>query len=191
MPDERTPLITTVAVGPPVRRYPHQTLRRFCTVALGSSLVALLVVFLVLVVFDPTVPHRGRHHHHHHHGHSPGVDDQDITFKEFQRTLPEASSRSERTGGWNRYHAPNATDYAAALDDYVKSIEGRLTSLEKAPPAARTTSGGGARAAAVAEVKGDIGDLEASLARLHESVEQLRSAAAELGARAEELATVS
>lgn len=45
--DERTPLISTVTVTPRRRRYPHTTLRRFCTVALGSSILALVICFLL------------------------------------------------------------------------------------------------------------------------------------------------
>ena len=56
MADEHTPLVSTVQVGSVPRRYPHQTVRRFCTVALTLSLIALLVVFLVLLVFGPVPP---------------------------------------------------------------------------------------------------------------------------------------
>ena len=66
MADEHTPLVSTVQVGSVPRRYPHQTVRRFCTVALTLSLIALLVVFLVLLVFGP-VPIGGHHDHDHKH----------------------------------------------------------------------------------------------------------------------------
>lgn len=45
-PTERTPLIQTVPVAPPRHRYPHHTLRRFCTVVLG--VIPLLVIAVVL-----------------------------------------------------------------------------------------------------------------------------------------------
>ncbi|KAI1500144.1 hypothetical protein F5X99DRAFT_387147 [Biscogniauxia marginata] len=94
MANERTPLITTVAIGPPRQRYPHQTLRRFCTVALGSSLVALLITFLVSVVFTPfnDVPHSW-----------PGHDKERLSFAELQRILldtPSAFKASE----WSKYY---------------------------------------------------------------------------------------
>lgn len=98
MPDEATPLLTTVTVGPPVRRYPHQTLRRFCTVALGSSLIALLVVFFVTIVFDPTAP--SHHHRPHHIGPSP----REVTSEELRSILLETPS-SEQAEEWSRYYA--------------------------------------------------------------------------------------
>ena len=45
--DERTPLISSVSVNPRRPRYGHQTLRRFCTIALGSCLIVVAVLFLV------------------------------------------------------------------------------------------------------------------------------------------------
>ncbi|KAI9654233.1 MAG: hypothetical protein M1821_006761 [Bathelium mastoideum] len=45
---ERTPLIAVVHVAPPRQRYPHQTLRRFCTIALTTIPVAVIAAVLVL-----------------------------------------------------------------------------------------------------------------------------------------------
>jgi len=47
--DERTPLISTVSVNRqrPRHPYPHNTFRRFCSIALGSSLLALVICFLL------------------------------------------------------------------------------------------------------------------------------------------------
>ncbi|KAH7375681.1 glutamate carboxypeptidase [Plectosphaerella cucumerina] len=63
MSDEHTPLIATVRVGRPQRRYTNHVVRRFCTIALTSCLLALFVTFTVLAFVD--VP--GRHHRHHNH----------------------------------------------------------------------------------------------------------------------------
>lgn len=52
-PNENTPLLVTVQVAPRRQRYPHSTLRRFCTIALASSLTVLVVLFLVSIVFYP------------------------------------------------------------------------------------------------------------------------------------------
>ncbi|KAI9730438.1 MAG: hypothetical protein M1834_005948 [Cirrosporium novae-zelandiae] len=60
--NERTPLIQRVRVAPPRERYPHSTLRRFCTIVLGCCLFVVVTTFLVVVVFDPHPV--GRHHHH-------------------------------------------------------------------------------------------------------------------------------
>ena len=49
--DERTPLLQTVRVAPPPQRYPHSTLRRFCTFFLAGCLA--LVVVLFLTAADP------------------------------------------------------------------------------------------------------------------------------------------
>jgi N-acetylated-alpha-linked acidic dipeptidase len=51
--DERTPLISTVYVTQRPRRTPHTALRRFCTVALGSCLIALVLCFLLPVAILP------------------------------------------------------------------------------------------------------------------------------------------
>ncbi|KAI9697139.1 MAG: hypothetical protein M1820_007874 [Bogoriella megaspora] len=47
--NERTPLIAVVNVAPPRQRYPHQTLRRFCTIAL--TIVPIIVITTILVLF--------------------------------------------------------------------------------------------------------------------------------------------
>ena len=46
-PNEQTPLLTTVIVAPPRQRYSHNYVRRFCTVALGITLLIVVVLFLV------------------------------------------------------------------------------------------------------------------------------------------------
>lgn len=53
--DERTPLISTVRVSHqrPQHPYPHATLRRFCSIALGSSLLAVAICFLLPVAILP------------------------------------------------------------------------------------------------------------------------------------------
>ncbi|KAH8899371.1 Zn-dependent exopeptidase [Thozetella sp. PMI_491] len=66
MPNERTPLIATVRVGPPRRRYPHHVLRRFCTIALSSTLIWFLISFFIAIIIDPELGDHGHHKHHHH-----------------------------------------------------------------------------------------------------------------------------
>lgn len=46
-PDERSPLLRTVIVRPPRRRYTHSVLRRFCKIALTTSLIFLTLLFLL------------------------------------------------------------------------------------------------------------------------------------------------
>jgi len=91
--DERTPLITTVRVAPPRQRYTHSIVRRFCTVALGSSLIALVVVFLLPVAFLPNHRHRRPHHPH----------DSAITYSELQTILLE-TPKEEKAQEWSKYY---------------------------------------------------------------------------------------
>ena len=49
MATEATPLIQVVRVAPPQQRYTHSTIRRFCTIALATSLVIIVILFLIPV----------------------------------------------------------------------------------------------------------------------------------------------
>ncbi|KAK6364413.1 hypothetical protein LTS17_012178 [Exophiala oligosperma] len=51
--DERTPLISTVRVERRTGQYHHTIVRRFCTVALSSVLVAIIICFLLPVAILP------------------------------------------------------------------------------------------------------------------------------------------
>ena len=63
---ERTPLIQTVLVTNRPPRYPHSTFRRFCTLALGSTLIfALIFVFIPVAILFPN--------HDNHHAHVPSA----------------------------------------------------------------------------------------------------------------------
>ncbi|KAI8623754.1 Zn-dependent exopeptidase [Xylariaceae sp. FL1651] len=94
MASERTPLITTVAVGAPRPRYPHQTLRRFCTIALSSSLVALLITFLITTVYAPP---------HHHPNESPVHGERYLSYEELQSILLDTPS-AEKASEWSKYY---------------------------------------------------------------------------------------
>ncbi|GAW21219.1 hypothetical protein ANO14919_107370 [Xylariales sp. No.14919] len=98
MANERTPLFTTVAVGTPRPRYPHHTLRRFCTVALGSSLVALLITFLVSVVYTPPDSHSHPW---------PGHGERHLPFEELQAILLDTPS-AEKASEWSKYYTSGA-----------------------------------------------------------------------------------
>ncbi|KAI0000719.1 hypothetical protein F4779DRAFT_604561 [Xylariaceae sp. FL0662B] len=94
MASESTPLITTVTVGPVRRRYPHQIVRRFCTVACGSSLIALFIVFLVYAVVTPG----------HDRAHDwPGHDEDRITYEELQTILLNTPS-GPKAAEWSKYY---------------------------------------------------------------------------------------
>ncbi|KAI0178528.1 Zn-dependent exopeptidase [Hypoxylon sp. FL1284] len=94
MANEHTPLITTVTVREARPRYPHHIIRRFCTVALGSSLIALFITFLVSVVFAPphSTPHSWPGHHKKH-----------LTYEQLQTILLETPSPA-RAAEWQQYY---------------------------------------------------------------------------------------
>src|SRR5436305_13027529 len=50
---EGTPLLVRVRVAPSQQRYPHSTLRRFCTIALSISLICMVFLFLLPLAFFP------------------------------------------------------------------------------------------------------------------------------------------
>ena len=60
MADESTPLIQVVRVAPARERYSHSTIRRFCSIALGTTLVIIVILFLLPIAWLPG-PHRHRH----------------------------------------------------------------------------------------------------------------------------------
>ncbi|KAI1298227.1 hypothetical protein F5Y03DRAFT_386723 [Xylaria venustula] len=97
MANERTPLFTTVAVGTPRPRYPHQTLRRFCTIALGSSLVALLITFLATAFDSP--PQRSHPW--------PGHGRKHVPYDQLQAILLETPS-AEKASEWSKYYTSGA-----------------------------------------------------------------------------------
>lgn len=64
MASESTPLIQTVRVGPPQRRYPHNTCRRFCTIACCAVLITGFVTFAIhAFILWPHHHHNGLHSH--------------------------------------------------------------------------------------------------------------------------------
>jgi N-acetylated-alpha-linked acidic dipeptidase len=93
---ERTPLITTVIISPPRQRYSHNIIRRFCTICLFSSLVALTILFLLPVTLLP--------HHHHKSPHFPSKPDtSSISYKELQTILLE-TPKEEKAQEWSKYY---------------------------------------------------------------------------------------
>lgn len=109
MASESTPLLATAQVGPPRRRYPHNVLRRFCTIALSSTLLALVIVFLVTVVWSPG--HCG--HHRHRPGYEyetwswPGCKSRRLGYDQLKEILLETPS-SEKASEWSKYYTAGA-----------------------------------------------------------------------------------
>ncbi|KAG9240762.1 hypothetical protein BJ878DRAFT_524329 [Calycina marina] len=95
---DRTPLITTIHVAPARPRYRHQTLRRFCTIACLSTLVASAIFFLLPAAFLPWHKHKHKHHDNPH-----PIDPSSITFKELQEILL-ATPKEEKAQEWSKYY---------------------------------------------------------------------------------------
>src|ERR1700693_5835129 len=93
--NETTPLIATVRVAPARQRYSHSVVRRFCTIALGSSLIALTVLFLLPVALLPDHHHRKFPHYR--------PQPQSIAFEELQAILLE-TPREEKAQEWSKYY---------------------------------------------------------------------------------------
>lgn len=95
--NERTPLIATVHVGPPRQRYPHSTIRRFCTIALFSSLVAATVLFLIPIALIPS------HGHHRKPLPLPHQGTNAISYEELQAILLN-EPKEEKAQEWSKYY---------------------------------------------------------------------------------------
>lgn len=96
--NEQTPLLTTVHVVPRQPRYQHSTFRRFCTIALSTTLIILVILFLVPINWLP--------HDDWDDGWNPSKAisaSQGISYKELQdillKTPDEAKARE-----WSQYY---------------------------------------------------------------------------------------
>lgn len=83
--------------------------------------------------------------------------------------------------------ALNATAYAEALKSYVEEVESKLTNSDVEPSSEAELIEMRARSTAV-EAKGDRDTFELSLKRLRESIDEMKTAAVELDAKAAKLA---
>ena len=101
-PTEQTPLLVHVRVAPARQRYPHNVLRRFCTIVLGACLFLVILSFLLPTQWtqqlDPTHPYR-----HHRPPHKDWPQSQGITYEELQQILlstPDENKARE----WSQYY---------------------------------------------------------------------------------------
>lgn len=102
MTTEATPLIQTVRVGPCPRRYPHQSCRRFFTIAASSLLLAAFFIFSFHLLAPE--PH---HHPHSHKDHfyalaalNRGSNIDHAHLQAILRDTPSADHAIE----WSRYY---------------------------------------------------------------------------------------
>ncbi|KAK3945374.1 hypothetical protein QBC46DRAFT_372065 [Diplogelasinospora grovesii] len=103
-PHESTPLITTVRVRAPRRRYSHNVLRRFCTVALSSTLIWFLLAFVVSVLLWP---HHGHYRHDDDRWSWPGCRGRKVSYEELQRILLDTPT-PEKAEEWSKYYTSGA-----------------------------------------------------------------------------------
>ncbi|KAI9171789.1 putative glutamate carboxypeptidase [Paramyrothecium foliicola] len=99
MASESTPLIQTVRVGSPQRRYPNQTCRRFFSIACTCLLLGGFATFAFHAFFI------WPHHHHKHHGHHAlsTTGGNHLNHDELLRILLDTPS-AENAKEWSRYY---------------------------------------------------------------------------------------
>ncbi|RDA95485.1 hypothetical protein CP533_5423, partial [Ophiocordyceps camponoti-saundersi (nom. inval.)] len=95
---ETTPLIQTVRVSPNPRRYPHQTCRRFCTIACASILITGFVYFLIHVFFV------WPHHYHHTPRSRYGLAGRDSLSHERLKSILFHTPSTDKLEEWSRYY---------------------------------------------------------------------------------------
>ena len=100
MASEHTPLISTGRVGSPRPRYPHAIVRRFCTVALASTLIWF---FIAVAVSLSIFPDGHRHHAPDGEWTWPGCDRRKVSHEQLQQILLDTPS-SKRAEEWSRYY---------------------------------------------------------------------------------------
>lgn len=135
MAGESTPLIQTVRVGPPQRRYQQHTCRRFCNIAFTCLLICGIASF-ALNLFSP-LPHHRHHHHHGHHSLSRH-NGKSLRHEDLQTILLDTPS-AEKAEEWNRYYTSGAHLAGKNYSQVISSPSGgihdanrQLTSLR--PP---------------------------------------------------------
>ncbi|KPM34516.1 hypothetical protein AK830_g12054 [Neonectria ditissima] len=111
MANERTPLIQTVRVGSPRRRYPHHTLRRFFTVVSSALLVCGFTTFAFQTFFSWPL------HHHHGQNNRYSSPRRGLSPEAVQSILFDTPS-PEKAKEWSRYYTSGVhlagTNYSQA-----------------------------------------------------------------------------
>ena len=105
-PTEQTPLITTVVVAPPRPRYTHSTIRRFCTIALGTTLIVVIILFLVPARYLPGNNTESEWTQKNHGSYLPWYSpykNQGLSYKELTKVLLETPD-PEKAREWQQYY---------------------------------------------------------------------------------------
>ena len=105
-PTEQTPLITTVVVAPPRPRYTHSTIRRFCTIALGTTLVVVIILFLVPARYLPGNNTESEWTRKDHSSYLPWYSpykNQGLSYEELTKVLLETPN-PEKAREWQQYY---------------------------------------------------------------------------------------
>ena len=106
--NEQTPLLQVVQVAPPRQRYSHSTIRRFCTIALSGTFIALVVLFLLPLKLLP-----GTHEHHRRpsdylpwsspYPHKAWPQGDGLSYKDLQDVLL-TTPNEEKARAWSQYY---------------------------------------------------------------------------------------
>lgn len=105
MAGERTPLLQTVVVAPQRQRYTHSTIRRYCTVALASTLVVIVILFLLPAEWlqggrddtSTTLPGESPYPH------SAWPQSEGLLYKELQEVL-QTTPQEDKAREWSQYY---------------------------------------------------------------------------------------
>ena len=105
-PTEQTPLITTVVVAPARPRYTHNAIRRFCTIALGTTLVVVIILFLVPARYLPgnnTESEWTRKHHDSYLPWDSPYQSRGLSYNELTKVLLETPD-PQKAREWQQYY---------------------------------------------------------------------------------------
>ena len=104
-PNEQTPLITTVVVAPARPRYSHSSIRRFCTIALGTTLIVVIILFLVPARYLPgnNTESEWTRHNGSYLPWSPPYGVKGLSYKELTKVL-QNTPKPEKAREWQQYY---------------------------------------------------------------------------------------
>ena len=106
-PNESTPLIQVVSVRPARARYPHTALRRFCTVALLATLIAVVILFLVPTRWPLGDDPHHRHPHWDWRNSTPPIgkpnSKEKLSYKDLEKILLDTPD-AEKAREWSKYY---------------------------------------------------------------------------------------